>query len=257
MKKTRIITFANHKGGVGKTTTTASVGTILSKEDKKVLLIDLDAQANLTHSIAAKSSIERTIYDALIGEVSKENSQLPIYPINNNLDIVPADLALANTDLQLSAAMARERILERLLKQVSSQYDYILIDCPPSLGILTLNAIVASDTVIIPLVAEVLPFQGLTMIKDFIEMIKENINPNVSIGGILLTRWENSNLSKQIEEGLREQREIKVYNTKIRKNIKVAEAPLECVNIVEYAPKSNGAIDYMSYTKELIETFKK
>lgn len=257
MKKTRIITFANHKGGVGKTTTTASVGTILSKEDKKVLLIDLDAQANLTHSIAAKSSIERTIYDALIGEVSKENSQLPIYPINNNLDIVPADLALANTDLQLSAAMARERILERLLKQVSSQYDYILIDCPPSLGLLTLNAIVASDTVIIPLVAEVLPFQGLTMIKDFIEMIKENINPNVSIGGILLTRWENSNLSKQIEEGLREQREIKVYNTKIRKNIKVAEAPLECVNIVEYAPKSNGAIDYMSYTKELIETLKK
>jgi len=257
MKKTRIITFANHKGGVGKTTTTASVGTILSKEDKKVLLIDLDAQANLTHSIAAKSSIERTIYDALIGEVSKEDSQLPIYQINNNLDIVPADLALANTDLQLSAAMARERILERLLKQVSSQYDYILIDCPPSLGLLTLNAIVASDTVIIPLVAEVLPFQGLTMIKDFIEMIKENINPNVSIGGILLTRWENSNLSKQIEEGLREQREIKVYNTKIRKNIKVAEAPLECVNIVEYAPKSNGAIDYMSYTKELIETLKK
>lgn len=257
MKKTRIITFANHKGGVGKTTTTASVGTILSKEDKKVLLIDLDAQANLTHSIAAKSSIERTIYDALIGEVSKEDSQLPIYQINNNLDIVPADLALANTDLQLSAAMARERILERLLKQVSSQYDYILIDCPPSLGILTLNAIVASDTVIIPLVAEVLPFQGLTMIKDFIEMIKENINPNVSIGGILLTRWENSNLSKQIEDGLREQREIKVYNTKIRKNIKVAEAPLECVNIVEYAPKSNGAIDYMSYTKELIETLKK
>lgn len=256
MKKTRIITFANHKGGVGKTTTTASVGTILSKEDKKVLLIDLDAQANLTHSIAAKSSIERTIYDALIGEVSKEDSQLPIYQINNNLDIVPADLALANTDLQLSAAMARERILERLLKQVSSQYDYILIDCPPSLGILTLNAIVASDTVIIPLVAEVLPFQGLTMIKDFIEMIKENINPNVSIGGILLTRWENSNLSKQIEDGLREQREIKVYNTKIRKNIKVAEAPLECINIIEYAPKSNGALDYKAFTNEFLESLK-
>ena len=250
MKKTRIITFANHKGGVGKTTTTASVGTILSKEDKKVLLIDLDAQANLTHSIAAKSSIERTIYDALIGEVSKENSQLPIYPINN---IVPADLALANTDLQLAAAMARERILERLLKQVKSQYDYILIDCPPSLGLLTLNAIVASDTVIIPLVAEVLPFQGLKMIKDFIEMIKENINPNVNIGGILLTRWEKSNLSKQIEEGLREQTEIKVYNTKIRKNIKVAEAPLEEVNIIEYAPKSNGALDYISFVNEFIK----
>ena len=105
--------------------------------------------------------------------------------------------------------MARERILERLLKQVKIQYDYILIDCPPSLGLLTLNAIVASDTVIIPLVAEVLPFQGLTMIKDFIEMIKENINPNVNIGGILLTRWEKSNLSKQIEEGLREQTQIK------------------------------------------------
>ena len=178
MKKTRIITFANHKGGVGKTTTTASVGTILSKKNKKVLLIDLDAQANLTHSVAAKSSIKKTIYDALIGEASKENSQIPIYQINNNLDIVPADLALANTDLQLSGAIAREKILERLLKQVKIQYDYILIDCPPSLGLLTLNAIVASDTVIIPLVAEVLPFQGLTMIKNFIEMIKENINPN-------------------------------------------------------------------------------
>lgn len=256
MKKTRIITLANHKGGVGKTTTTASVGTILSKKDKKVLLVDLDAQANLTHSVTAKSSIERTIYDALIGEVSKENSQLPVCPINNNLDIIPADLALANADLQLSAAMARERILERLLKQMKGHYDYILIDCPPSLGLLTLNAIVASDTVIIPLVAEVLPFQGLTMIKDFIEMIKENINPNVSIGGILLTRWENSNLSKQIEEGLREQREIKVYNTKIRKNIKVAEAPLECVNIIEYAPKSNGALDYKAFTNEFLESLK-
>lgn len=256
MKKTRIITFANHKGGVGKTTTTASVGTILSKKNKKVLLIDLDAQANLTHSVAAKSSIKKTIYDALIGEASKENSQIPIYQINNNLDIVPADLALANTDLQLSGAIAREKILERLLKQVKIQYDYILIDCPPSLGLLTLNAIVASDTVIIPLVAEVLPFQGLTMIKNFIEMIKENINPNVNIGGILLTRWEKSNLSKQIEEGLREQRQIKIFKTKIRKNIKVAEAPLEEINIIEYAPKSNGALDYKAFTNEFLESLK-
>ena len=253
MKKTRIITFANHKGGVGKTTTTASVGTILSKKNKKVLLIDLDAQANLTHSVAAKSSIKKTIYDALIGEASKENSQIPIYQINNNLDIVPADLALANTDLQLSGAIAREKILERLLKQVKIQYDYILIDCPPSLGLLTLNAIVASDTVIIPLVAEVLPFQGLTMIKNFIEMIKENINPNVNIGGILLTRWEKSNLRKQIEEGLLEQTQIKIFKTKIRKNIKVAEAPLEEINIIEYAPKSNGALDYISFVNEFIK----
>lgn len=256
MKKTRIITFANHKGGVGKTTTTSSVGTILSKKNKKVLLIDLDAQANLTHSVAAKSSIKKTIYDALIGEASKENSQIPIYQINNNLDIVPADLALANTDLQLSGAIAREKILERLLKQVKIQYDYILIDCPPSLGLLTLNAIVASDTVIIPLVAEVLPFQGLTMIKNFIEMIKENINPNVNIGGILLTRWEKSNLSKQIEEGLREQTQIKIFKTKIRKNIKVAEAPLEEINIIEYAPKSNGALDYKAFTNEFLESLK-
>ena len=169
---------------------------------------------------------------------------------------MPADLALANTDLQLSGAIAREKILERLLKQVKIQYDYILIDCPPSLGLLTLNAIVASDTVIIPLVAEVLPFQGLTMIKNFIEMIKENINPNVNIGGILLTRWEKSNLSKQIEEGLREQTQIKIFKTKIRKNIKVAEAPLEEINIIEYAPKSNGALDYKAFTNEFLESLK-
>lgn len=250
----KIISFANHKGGVGKTTTTASVGTVLAKQGKNVLLIDLDAQANLTNSLLNGVSVDKTIYDALIAESKGKTMNLPVYKVKDNLDIVPASLELAYADLQLSTTMAREHLLKEMLNRKQNFYDYILIDCPPSLGLLTLNAITASDNVVIPLLAEVLPFQGLTMIKDFIEMVQNRLNPKVKIGGILLTRWENSNLSKQIEDGLRSRLGKEVFNSKIRKNIKVAEAPLETINIVDYAPKSNGAIDYTNFTKELITT---
>ena len=148
--------------------------------------------------------------------------------------------------------MAREHILTDILQEKKAEYDYILIDCPPSLGLLTLNAVTASDLVVIPLLAEVLPFQGLTMISDFIRMVKQKLNPKIEIAGILLTRWEKSNLSKQIETGLRAKLGDKVFMTKIRKNIKVAEAPLEAINIVDYDPKSNGAVDYRAFAEELL-----
>ena len=135
-------------------------------------------------------------------------------------------------------------------------YDYILIDCPPSLGLLTLNAVTASDLVVIPLLAEVLPFQGLTMISDFVKMVKQKLNPKIEITGILLTRWEKSNLSRQIEDGLRAKLGDKVFRTKIRKNIKIAEAPLEAVNIVDYDPNSNGAADYKAFVGELLDRTK-
>ena len=148
--------------------------------------------------------------------------------------------------------MAREHILADVLQEKLADYDYILIDCPPSLGLLTLNALTASDLIVIPLLAEVLPFQGLTMINDFIRMVKQKLNPNIETAGILLTRWEKSNLSKQIEAGLRSKLGDSVFKTKIRKNIKIAEAPLEAVNIVEYDPKSNGAADYRAFVEELL-----
>jgi putative sporulation initiation inhibitor protein Soj len=177
---------------------------------------------------------------------------LAVYPIAENLDIVPSSLRLASADLELSSVMAREHLLSDVLQSQVTNYDYILIDCPPSLGLLTLNALTASNLVIIPLLAEVLPFQGLTMISDFIRMVKQKLNPKIETAGILLTRWEKSNLSKQIEAGLRAKLGNSVFTTKIRKNIKIAEAPLEAVNIVEYDPKSNGAADYRSFVEELL-----
>ena len=249
--KTRIISFSNHKGGVGKTTTTASVGTILASKKHNVLLIDLDAQANLTASLY-DGEVENSIYTALIGK-----SELPIIKLNKYLDLVPASLQLAMADLELASVMAREKILSELLEKVADKYEYILIDCPPSLGLLTLNALTASTDIIIPMVAEILPFKGLTMINDFVSMVQQRLNPNAHVSGISTTRWETTNLSKTIEEKLRENLGDIVFKTKIRKNVSLAEAPLENKNIAEYAPKSSGAEDYRALVNELIKKLKK
>lgn len=245
-KSTKTIAIANHKGGVGKTTTAASMGAILAQKGYKVLLIDLDAQANLTCSLL-KQEVTTSVYNSFV-----ESVKLPIYNIGENLDLVPSSLQLAQADLQLGSALARERLLEDLLQPVMGDYDYILIDCPPSLSLMTLNAITVSDEVLIPLVAETLPFKGLTMITDFVGMVKAKLNPKVEVAGVLITRYEKSNLSKQIENGLRESLGEFVFETKIRKNITVAQAPLEATNIVDYDKKSNGAIDYVAFTDEYL-----
>lgn len=247
MKKTKIIAIANHKGGVGKTTTTVNVGSILAKKGYKVLLIDLDAQANLTASLL-KQPVEETVYHALTGR-----STLPIIQLTENLSVVPASEMLAMVDIELSGAISREKILSGLLEELPrSSYDFILLDCPPSLSLVTLNAITASTDVIVPLIAEVLPFNGLKMIKNFVDLIHTRLNKEAHITGILITRWEPTNLSKTIESELRKALGTVVFKTKIRKNVSVAEAPVGKTNIIEHAPKSNGAVDYLSFTEELI-----
>lgn len=244
---TKVISFGNHKGGVAKTTTTASVGSILASKGYKVLVIDLDAQANLTVSLL-KEEPDNSIYYALTGKTS----ELPIVPVSDNLSIVPASLQLAMAEMELTAAISRERILAELLEKVKPDYDFILIDCPPSLGLLTLNAFTASNEIIIPLVAEVLPFKGLTMINNFINQVQHRLNRDAHISGILLTRWESTKLTKEIESRLRNQLGNLVFNVKIRKNITIAEAPLENKNIVDFDPKCNGAQDYLTFTEELL-----
>ena len=248
--KSRIIAVANHKGGVGKTTTTSSLGSILAGKGYKVLLVDLDAQANLTTSLTP-SSDGATIYEAMTGKVET----LPIVILHEHLHLVPASLTLAMADVELSSAIARERILSDLLikSKAVETYDFILFDCPPSLGLMTLNAFTASTDILIPLVAEVLPFKGLTMINDFIKMVHARLNPQAHVSGILITRWEASNLSKGIENNLRQVLGDTVFRTKIRKNVRLAEAPLENANIVDYDPRSNGAKDYLSFAEEFLE----
>ena len=247
--KARIVAVGNHKGGIGKTCTVANLGGILSRRGYKVLLIDLDAQANLTSSLM-ESSDGATIYEAMTGKVN----ELPIVVITNNLHLVPSSLALALVDVELSTAIARERILSGCMAEagVIEKYDFILLDCPPSLGLMTLNAFATATDIIIPMVSEVLPFKGLTMIRDFVAMVRHRLNPSVRIIGILITRWEASKLSRGIESNLRQALGDVVFRTIIRKNVRLAEAPLEKTDIVGYDPRSNGAIDYQAFADEFL-----
>lgn len=247
MKQTRIISFANHKGGVGKTTTTASVGSILARKGYKVLVVDLDPQANLTFSLY-DGDIAESIYEAMTDRADR----LPIVNITENLDLVPATLDLAAAETELVSAMSRENILRSLLAPVQDNYDFILMDCPPSLGILTINGLTASNEIIVPLIAEALPFNGFKFISDTILRVQKRLNPKAHITGVLITRFEKSNLSRDMEEKMRSNLGELVFQTKIRKNIKVAEAPADCKNIVDHDPNSNGAKDYKAFTDELL-----
>ena len=242
----KIIAIANHKGGVGKTTSVASIGSILANYGKRVLLLDLDAQANLTSSLLATEP-EETVYNSL-----RSGNALPIARVRDNLDIVASSLEMAGVELELSSRMSREFILKDLLEPIQENYDYILLDCPPSLGLVTLNALTASTSLYIPLTAEALPSKGLKMLTDILHMVKKRLNPTISLDGVIITRWENSKLSKMVEEKLRSSFGTAVFNTKIRKNVSLAEAPLFSKDIITYAPDSNGAKDYQSLTEEIM-----
>lgn len=242
----KVIAIANHKGGVGKTTSVASIGSILANYGKRVLLLDLDAQANLTSSLLATEP-EETIYNSL-----KSGNALPIVNVKENLDIVCSSLEMAGVELELSARMEREYILQELLEPLQDKYEYILLDTPPSLGLVTLNALVAATDLYIPLTAEALPSKGLAMLLDILQMVKKRLNPTIALSGVIITRWENSNLSKRVEEKLRSSFGEAVFSTKIRKNVAIAEAPLFSKDITAYAPDSNGAKDYETLTEEII-----
>lgn len=242
----KVICIANHKGGCAKSTTAACVGVRLANQGKKVLLVDLDAQANLTSSLFA-SEPDSTIYDSLVG-----GSSLPIINIKDSLDIVPSGLDLSTAELELSGKMDREYILSEKIEEVRNKYDYIIIDCPPSLGLLTINALVAATDLLIPMTAEVLPTRGMNTLIRSIDMVKRRANKNLRLSGIILTRWHGRNLNKALEEQLTKQFGDVVFKTKIRENISLAEAPLMSTDIYTYNPKCNGAKDYSSLVDEMI-----
>lgn len=247
----KIISISNHKGGVGKTTSTLNIGAALNKLGKKVLLIDLDPQANLSQSLGVVEPA-LTIYHALKGEESLYN----MAPVNiaKGLDLIPSSLDLSGAEIELVGEMAREYILRGQLEPLKTKYDYILIDCPPSLGLLTINALTASDAILIPLQAHYLALQGLAKLTQIIEKISKGLNKGLILGGVFITQFDsrkilNRDVASTIEEHLKE----KVFKTKIRENIALAEAPSQGLDVFRYAPKSKGAEDYLKLAKEIIK----
>lgn len=246
--KAKVITIANHKGGVGKTTSTASIGMALAILGKRVLLIDLDAQQNLSFTLTQNEDPETSVYDSLVND-----APLPVVKVRDNVDLVPASLELARAEIDMATKIAREGILKSLLDEHIEKYDYVLIDCPPSLGIVTTNALVASDELYIPLTAEALPLKGLTMLDDVVREVKKRVNPKLVLGGVFFTRYNNRKLNKEVVNMIDKRYGDKVFKTKIRENISLAEMPLSGQPIFEYDPKSNGAVDYMALAEEIIE----
>jgi chromosome partitioning protein len=246
----RVIAFANQKGGVAKTTTTLNLGVAFAEKGHKVLLVDLDPQGNLTMSQGFNpDSIERSMFDVLV-------HKLPISEIveHAEVDIAVASIDLAGAELALSSMIGRERALEKALAPVREEYDYILIDTPPSLGLLTINAFVASDGVIVPVQCEYLSLRGLVQLQNTLTMIRENLNPNVDIDGILPTMFDKRILhSREAVEILRENFGDLVFNTRIRKTIRYAEAPVKGLSVLKYDPTGEAAEAYRDLAKEVLD----
>lgn len=246
----KIIAIANNKGGVGKSTTTANLGAALALKGQKVLVVDTDPQANLTAALLDidEKPIEVSIYDAMSGSAA-----LPIHHVSSNLDIVPADIALAAAEIDLVSRRAREFVLKKLLTPVVGNYDFVLIDCAPSLGLITLNVLSMADSVLIPLTGEALPMRGLAMLDNYISDVVADLNPALHVGGVVVTRFNNRKLNTVVLSTIAERYGDKVLKSRIRENISIAEAPLAHCSIFDYAPDSNGAKDYMELASEILQ----
>lgn len=245
-----IISFANHKGGVGKSTSVVNIGSALALLGKKILLVDFDAQANLTQSLGIANP-EVTIYEIIRGDKSTVRN------VTDNLDIIPSDINLAGLEVELTYEKNREYHLRNVLKPIASKYDFTLIDTPPSLGLLTINSLVASNSIIIPVQAQFLALQGITRLIDVIEQIKAMVSGGLDIGGLFITQYDNRIiLHRNVAEAIESHYEGKVFKTKIRNNISLAEAPSMGLDIFRYKPRSYGAEDYIALAGEILKKYK-
>jgi chromosome partitioning protein len=243
-----IISLLNHKGGVGKTTSAIGIGAGLVELGKRVLLLDLDPQANLTLSLGIPRQ-KSTIYEAIRGEAALEP-----YTVKPNLDVITSSLDLSGAEMELVNEAGREYILRELFEQVRYDYDFIIIDCPPSLGLLTLNALTSSLFVYIPLQTEFLALQGLTKIKQVVDKVRFRLNKQLSIGGVVPTMYDHRKvLNRDVLDTIKKYFGDKVFNTNIRDNIALAEAPASRKDIFSYSPNSPGAQDYLALSKEILE----
>lgn len=244
----KTISIMNHKGGTGKTTSSINIGAGLAQKGYKVLLLDIDSQANLTEGLGIREA-ETSVYDSI-----REGKKLPILNIGHNLDLVPSSIDLLGAEMEMVSKIGREQIIKKLLKPLRTKYDFVIIDCPPSVGLLTVNAMVASDSILLPLQGEYFAYKGVDRLLGIINEVKENLNDKLEIAGVFITQLNTSRiLTKTIIDKLTEDLQGKVFETKIRMNVALAEAQLQGQSVFEYAPDSNGAKDYEMLVEEIIK----
>ena len=249
----KVIAIFNQKGGVGKTTTNVNLSAYLAAQGKKILVIDIDPQGNTTSGFGIdKDSLTFSTYDALIDGIGAE--EIIIGTDINNLDLIPANVDLAGAEIELTKKTDRESALRKAIKEVRDDYDYIFIDCPPSLGLLTINALVAVDSVIIPIQCEYYALEGVSQLVRTIKLIKKKLNPKLKIEGVVLSMFDGrTNLSIQVVDEVKKYFKGKVYTTIIPRNIRLAEAPSHGQSIMEYDAKSKGAEAYKDLAEEFLD----
>lgn len=248
----RIIAIANQKGGVGKTTTAINLSACLAEAGQKVLVIDIDPQGNTTSGLGAmKDTIENTVYEVMLREIALEDAV--IKNIFDNLDIVPSNVNLAGAEIDLIDADDREYILKNEISKVRENYDYIILDCPPSLSMLTVNAMTASDTVLVPIQCEYYALEGLTQLIHTINLVKKKLNPSLELEGVVFTMYDSrTNLSLQVVENVKDNLNQNIYKTIIPRNIRLAEAPSHGLPINIYDGRSAGAESYRALAQEVM-----
>ena len=248
----RVITVTSGKGGVGKTTTTVNLGTILAKKGKKVLLIDADPQGNATSGLGVEKEIEPSTYDILVNDTEIKDAIQDT--LIKNLKVCPANMNLAGAEVELVSMMSREQRLKEKLDTVKEEFDYILIDCPPSLGLITLNSFTASNSVLIPVQCEYFALEGLGQLLNTINLVKKHLNKEIQIEGALLTMYDmRTNLSNLVVKEVKRYFNDKVYKTVIPRNVRLSEAPSYGMPITEYDSRSKGAKSYIKFAREFLK----
>lgn len=248
----KVISIANQKGGVGKTTTAVNLSTILAKKGKKVLMIDTDPQGNASSGLGINKDVNFSVYDVIINDVEIENTIQQT--MVKNLEVCPSNINLAGAEVELVSMMSREHRLKEKIDNQKDKYDYIIIDCPPSLGLITLNAFTASDSVLIPVQCEYYALEGLGQLINTINLVKKHLNKDLKIEGALLTMFDiRTNLSNQVVKEVNKYFENKVYKTVIPRNVRLSEAPSYGMPISVYDPKSKGAKSYDKFVKEFLK----
>lgn len=249
----RVIAVANQKGGVGKTTTAINLSSCLAEKGQKVLALDMDPQGNMTSGLGVdKDELENTIYDLIVGEA--EMSDTLVKDAMENLDVLPTNIELSGAEIELLGVEDKEYIVRNVIKDIKDDYDYIIIDCPPSLSILTINAMTTADSVLVPIQCEYYALEGLSQLIHTVELVRDRLNPELSIEGVVFTMYDaRTNLSLQVVENVKDNLQQNIYKTIIPRNIRLAEAPSYGMPINKYDPKSAGSDSYMRLADEMIK----